>query len=39
MGSFGFVLRNAKPLPFTPMRGMLGFFDAPADYILPLETA
>jgi hypothetical protein len=38
-GSFGFVLRNAKPLPFTPMRGMLGFFDAPADFVLPLEAA
>lgn len=25
-GKFGFVLRNAKPLPFRPVRGMLGFF-------------
>lgn len=27
-GPHGFVLRNPKPLPFTPMRGQLGFFDA-----------
>ncbi len=26
MGEFGFVLRNARPLPFQPLRGMLGFF-------------
>lgn len=25
-GPFGFVLRNARPLPFTPCRGALGFF-------------
>jgi len=28
-GIFGFVLRNAKPLPFRPLRGMLGFFEVP----------
>jgi hypothetical protein len=26
-GDFGFVIRNARPLPFRPCRGMLGFFD------------
>ena len=26
-GPYGFVIRNAKPLPFRPCRGMLGFFD------------
>jgi hypothetical protein len=26
-GKFGFVLRNAKPLPFRPYKGRLGFFD------------
>lgn len=26
-GPFGFVVRNAKPLPFYPCRGKLGFFD------------
>lgn len=28
-GPFGFVLRNPHPLPFFPMRGRLGFFEAP----------
>ena len=27
-GPYGFVLRNAKPLPFRACRGQLGFFDA-----------
>ena len=26
-GPFGFVLRNAKPLPFRPLKGRLGFFN------------
>ena len=26
-GPFGFVIRNARPLPFQPCRGMLGFFE------------
>lgn len=26
-GPYGFVLRNAKPLPFQPCRGALGFFE------------
>jgi hypothetical protein len=25
-GEFGFVLKNAKPLPFHPCKGALGFF-------------
>ena len=25
--SYGFVLANAKPLPFVPYKGRLGFFD------------
>lgn len=29
MGRYGFVLRNPKPLPFTPWKGQLGFFDVP----------
>jgi hypothetical protein len=28
-GLYGFVLRNARPLPFMPWRGQLGFFDVP----------
>lgn len=30
-GPFGFVLRDPRPLPFRPMRGQLGFWDAPQD--------
>ncbi len=26
-GRYGFVLRNAAPLPFMPYRGQLGFFE------------
>jgi hypothetical protein len=26
VGPFGFLIRNAKPLPFLPCRGRLGFF-------------
>lgn len=26
-GEFGFVIQNAKLLPFRPYRGMLGFFE------------
>lgn len=29
MGEFGFVLRDPKPLPFTPWKGQLGFFHVP----------
>jgi len=25
-GDFGFVLKNARPLPFRPLKGRLGFF-------------
>lgn len=25
-GTYGFLIRNARPLPFRPCRGMLGFF-------------
>jgi hypothetical protein len=28
-GEFGFVLRDAKPLPFVPFKGSLGFFEVP----------
>lgn len=26
-GPYGFVLANPEPMPFTPLRGMLGFFE------------
>lgn len=28
-GPYGFTLGNARPLPFIPMRGQLGFFAVP----------
>ncbi len=28
-GSFGFTLKDAKPLPFRPINGSLGFFNVP----------
>ena len=40
-GPFGFVLRNAKPLPFRPCRGQLGLFlpsdDTPAARPAPVD--
>ncbi len=30
-GRYGFVLRNARPLVFTPCKGALGIFHAPID--------
>lgn len=30
-GRFGFVLRDPRPMPFTPYRGQLGFFEVPDD--------
>lgn len=29
MGEVGFVLANARPLPFAPFKGALGFFEVP----------
>lgn len=31
-GNFGFVLANAQLLPFTSLRGRLGFFDPPPEF-------
>lgn len=31
MGQKGYVLRDARPLPFVPCKGQLSFFDVPAD--------
>ena len=28
-GKYGFVLRDPRPLPFTPWKGQLGFFEVP----------
>lgn len=34
-GPFAFIFKHARPLPFLPCRGQLGFFDVelPADYL------
>ena len=29
VGTFGFVLRDPRPLPFRPLKGALGFFEVP----------
>ena len=34
-GSHGFVLAGAKPVPFAPLKGMLGFFDVPTGAVTP----
>lgn len=31
VGEYGWVFDRAMPLPFIPMRGQLGLFDAPAE--------
>jgi hypothetical protein len=38
VGDYAFVLRNAKPLPFVPYRGALGFFDVPCDVLKGKES-
>lgn len=39
MGGYALVLRDARPLRFTPWKGQLGFFDVPyAESDLGLET-
>lgn len=32
-GRYGFVLRDARPLPFRPYKGQLGFFDVQGDIV------
>jgi len=34
---FGFVLANAQPLPFTPWKGQLQFFDVPTSALRNAE--
>ena len=38
MGEFGFVLRDPKPLPLTPWKGQLGFFDVPQSALVELAA-
>ena len=35
MGEKAFVLRDPKPLPFTPLKGRLSFFDVPDELVTP----
>ena len=34
-GKYGFELRDAKPLPFAPLKGALGFFEVPSELVKP----
>lgn len=36
VGDYGFLLKDAKVLPFVPLRGQLGFFDVPDEVIKQL---
>ncbi len=36
-GPYGFVLRNPRPLPFTPCPGHLGFYDVPPATLVKLQ--
>lgn len=38
-GKYGFVLREAFPVPLIPCRGQLGFFMPPADALQALASA
>lgn len=38
-GTHGFVLRNPAPVPFTPWKGQLGFFDVPLSAIEAVSKA
>lgn len=40
VGKYGFMLRDPQPLPFTPWKGQLGFFDVPESALSqPAEQA
>lgn len=34
-GDYGFVIESAKPLPFVPLKGRLGFFEVPDELVTP----
>lgn len=38
-GQYGFVLRNAKPVDFIPVRGALGFFEWQPNVLRPKQEA
>ena len=35
VGPYGFLIRNARPLTFAPLRGYLGFFNVPDTQVRP----
>jgi hypothetical protein len=35
-GPYGFVVKDARPLPFVPLRGQLNFFDVPDEIVKQL---
>lgn len=37
VGEHGFLLRSSLPMPFAPCRGMLGFFNVPADALEAID--
>lgn len=37
VGPHGYLLKDARPLPFVPFRGQLGFFDVPDDLVQDLK--
>ncbi|MFN3303139.1 MAG: ASCH domain-containing protein [Roseateles sp.] len=39
LGPFGFVLKDARPLPFVPFKGQLGWFNTPARLVLDAVRA
>lgn len=38
-GQYGFLLRDVRPLPFVPCRGMLGFWEVPRAVLDRLRLA
>ena len=38
-GTYGFVLTNARKLPFVPTKGKLGFFEVEDELIRKTKTA
>lgn len=38
MGEKGFLLRDPKPLPFTPLKGQLNFFDVHNELVTPCSS-
>lgn len=39
VGDYGWCFERAQPLPFMPLRGSLGLFDAPSDIVAQVREA